>query len=401
LSSLSEIPGLSIAPRQAAGCRVFMGSAVPLVNCSFDNSGMITRIDSDTFAQTEQQNEFVTQGLIDIQVNGFAGVDFSNPKLTAVQMDHALVHLAASGVTCVLPTLITATETQFLSSLKALDKAVSDSNLGPLMVPGYHIEGPFLSPTEGCAGAHPASAMRPGSRQLITDLQAVSSRPILILTVAPEQDGVLDLIPFLTKQGITCAIGHTAASRTEIKAAIAAGATLSTHLGNGLPHALNKNENPLFSQLGEDALTASFIVDGIHIHQQSLQTYFRAKTLARSIIVTDAVSAAGAHLPPGFYTIGETRIERHADGTVRIPGSPYLAGSSVTMDQMVRNLMDWYGFSMDAILLLARDNPAQVVGNFANDLAVGNLANLVNWRSEDGALRVSETSIGPWTIRGD
>ena len=378
-----------------------MGSAVPLVNCSCDNYGMITRIDSDTFAQTEQQNEFVTQGLIDIQVNGFAGVDFSNPKLTAVQMDHALVHLAASGVTCVLPTLITATETQFLSSLKALDKAVSDSNLGPLMVPGYHIEGPFLSPTEGCAGAHPASAMRPGSRQLITDLQAVSSRPILILTVAPEQDGVLDLIPFLTKQGITCAIGHTAASRTEIKAAIAAGATLSTHLGNGLPHALNKNENPLFSQLGEDALTASFIVDGIHIHPQSLQTYFRAKTLARSIIVTDAVSAAGAHLPPGFYTIGETRIERHADGTVRIPGSPYLAGSSVTMDQMVRNLMDWYGFSMDAILLLARDNPAQVVGNFANDLAVGNLANLVNWRSEDGALRVSETSIGPWTIRGD
>ena len=78
-----------------------MGSAVPLVNCSFDNSGTITRIDSDTFAQTEQQNEFVTQGLIDIQVNGFAGVDFSNPKLTAVQMDHALVHLAASGVTCV------------------------------------------------------------------------------------------------------------------------------------------------------------------------------------------------------------------------------------------------------------------------------------------------------------
>ena len=86
---------------------------------------------------------------------------------------------------------------------------------------------------------------------------------------------------------------------------------------------------------------------------------------------------------------------------MRIPGSPYLAGSSVTMDQMVRNLMDWYGFSIDAILQLARDNPAKVVSNFAIDLAVGNLANLVNWRSEDGALRISETSIGPWTIRGD
>ena len=174
-------------PRQAASCKVFMGSAVPLVNCDFDNSGTITRIDCDAFTQTGQPNEFVTQGLVDIQVNGFAGVDFSNPGLTGAQMDHALAHLAASGVTCVLPTLITAAETEFISSLEALDKAVSDSDLGPLMVPGYHIEGPFLSPTDGCAGAHLASAMRPGSRQLITDLQTVSSRPILILTVAPEQ----------------------------------------------------------------------------------------------------------------------------------------------------------------------------------------------------------------------
>ena len=157
-----------MSPRQAASCQVFTGSAAPLVKCDFDNSGTITRTDYGAFAQTEQPNEFFTQGLVDIQVNGFAGVDFSNPGLTAVQMDHALAHLAASGVTCVLPTLITATENEFLNRLEALDKAVSDSDLGPLMVPGYHIEGPFLSPTDGCAGAHPASAMRPGSRQLIT-----------------------------------------------------------------------------------------------------------------------------------------------------------------------------------------------------------------------------------------
>lgn len=394
-----DISGLSVVPRRTAGCKVFIGSALPLVNCDIDETGTITGITSGAVAQAGHPDDIITQGLIDIQVNGFSGVDFNKPGLTSAQMDHALAHLAASGATCVLPTLITATETELLSNLAALDRAVSQSKLGPLMIPGYHIEGPFLSPIDGCAGAHPVNAMRPGSRQLITDLQAVSSRPILILTIAPEQEGVLDLIPFLTQQGVTCAIGHTAASRTEIKAAIAAGATLSTHLGNGLPHSLNKNENPLFSQLGEDTLTASFIVDGIHIHPQSLQTYFRAKTLARSIIVTDAVSAAGAHLQPGFYTIGETRIERHTDGSVRIPGATYLAGSSVTMDQMVRNLMDWYGFSMDDILLLARDNPAQVVGKSAGSLAVGNLANLVSWRNDGGALKISETSIGPWTIR--
>ena len=175
-----------MSPRQAASCEVFMGSDVPLVKCDFDNSGTISRVDYDA-AQTRQPNEFFTQGLVDLQVNGFAGVDFNNPELTAVEMDHALAHLAASGVTCVLPTLITATETELLSRIEALDKAVSDSNLGALMVPGYHIEGPFLSPTEGCAGAHPASAMRPGSRQLITNLQAVSSRPILILPSHPSK----------------------------------------------------------------------------------------------------------------------------------------------------------------------------------------------------------------------
>lgn len=366
--------------------------------CQVDRSGIVTAVHSQDTEIPDWQGEFVTRGLIDIQVNGFAGVDFNAPGLTGAKMDHALGHLAASGVTCVLPTLITAFEPRLTEQLAELDEAVSDSVLGPLMVAGYHIEGPFLSPDEGNSGAHPAAAMRPASKELVLRLQEISSRPLCIMTVAPEQAGVLDLIPFLIERGIACAIGHTSATRAQIDKAIVAGATLSTHLGNGLPHLLNKNENPLFSQLGRDELSASFIADGIHIHPESLQSYLRAKTRDHSIIVTDAVSAAGRDLEPGIYSLGGVEIERHEDGSVRIPGSTYLAGSSATMDQMVRNLMNWYGYSMPDILLMARENPSRFVGDFATDLEIGSSANFVRWLRKGDGVQVKETSIGPFII---
>jgi N-acetylglucosamine-6-phosphate deacetylase len=370
----------------------------PLI-CEVNRAGEIVKMEAEKEAQADWPTKFVTQGLIDIQVNGFAGIDFNSDTLSANDMDVALGALAASGVTIILPTLITAHEPELLARLARLDEAVTKSVLGPLMVPGYHIEGPFLSPKEGSSGAHPAAAMRAASRELVIKLEEISSLPLLIMTLAPEQEGVLDLIPFLVERGTICAIGHTAASRLDIDAAIRAGATLSTHLGNGLPHVLNKHENPLFSQLGRDELTASFIADGIHVHPETLKTYLRAKTLARTIIVTDAVSAAGADLEPGLYGLGKIKIERHDDGAVRIPGSAYLAGSSATMDQMVRNLMDWFGYSMDEILQIARANPSQIIGDFARLPQVGARADFVHWTNHDGQLQVMETFVGPWRIK--
>lgn len=364
-----------------------------------DDAGNICVMQHIDGTQPNQTKSLTTVGLTDIQVNGFAGIDFNSEDITSSRMDQALAHMATCGVTRVLPTLITAEEDVLVARLAQLDKAVSKSVLGPLMVSGYHIEGPFLSPKDGCSGAHPAAAMRAGSKLLVQRLMEVASRPLLVLTVAPEQDGVLKLIPFLLKQGITCAIGHSMASRSEIAAAIKAGATLSTHLGNGLPHVLNKNENPLLSQLGRDELTASFIADGIHVHPENLQSYIRAKTLDRTIIVTDAVSAAGPDLTPGKYSMGGTKIELHEDGSVRIPGSIYLAGSSATMDQMVRNLMKWYNYSMGDILRMTRKNPARTVAGFAPALKVSSSAEFVNWATVNGEMHVCETRIGPWRIR--
>ena len=391
--------GLNIEHIGAGNYLVADRSNKSATSYQIDETGHIASIKKTVNAQQSETKSFTTVGLTDIQVNGFAGIDFNSELITSSRMDEALAHMAICGVTRVLPTLITAEEDDLIARLGQLDKAVSTSVLGPRMVNGYHIEGPFLSPKDGCSGAHSAAAMRAGSKRLVQRLMDVTSRPILILTVAPEQDGVLELIPFLIEQGIACAIGHTMASRSEIAAAIKAGATLSTHLGNGLPHVLNKNENPLLSQLGHDELTASFIADGIHIHPENLQSYIRAKTLDRTIIVTDAVAAAGSDLAPGVYSMGGTEIERHEDGSVRIPGSIYLAGSSATMDQMVRNLMNWYNYSMPDILQITRENPARMVAGFAPALKVSSSAEFVKWETIDGELHVCETRIGPWSIR--
>jgi len=341
---------------------------------------------------------FVTEGLVDLQVNGFAGVDFNRPGITAEQLDFALAEMARTGVTSLLPTIITGRADIMVETLRSIDDAVSRSRLGPLMVKGYHVEGPFLSGEDGYSGAHSSEFMTAANIDLVDEIQSVASRPIRIMTVAPEVAGVIGLIQDLVARGIQVAIGHSAAKPDQIRAAIRSGATLSTHLGNGLPGKLHKTENPIFWQLAEDELTAMFIADGIHLPRAALQTMLRAKGLLRSILTTDAVAAAGLRTPPGTYTLGKTEIELSEDRSVRIPGSAYLAGSSVTMDQMVRNMVDWYDYSIPQILEMTQLNPARLlgfdVGNFATDQPV----QFVEWRPSSGGLRVARTHIGKFTI---
>ena len=164
-------------------------------------------------------------------------------------------------------------------------------------------------------------------------------RPILLLTLAPERPGAETLIDWARARGTLVAIGHSAARAAEVARAAELGAVLSTHLGNGLPHLLPKFDNPLLAQLAEDRLSASFIADGIHIPPFALRVLLRAKGLARSILVTDATAAAAA--PAGHYELAGMAIERAADGAVRVPGASVLAGSSLELDQAVRNVVAW------------------------------------------------------------
>lgn len=300
-----------------------------------------------------------SRGLIDLQVNGFAGVDFNSAALTPAAMDHALAAILRTGVTACLPTLITASAGDLAARFGALDAAVASARLGPVMVPGYHLEGPFLNPAPGYAGCHPPEAMVPGDPAMLARLQAGLRRPILLLTVAPEQPGAMDVICRARRHGIAVAIGHSAARAPDVAQAAALGATLSTHLGNALPQLLPKFDNPLLAQLAEDRLYASFIADGLHVPPFALKAMLGAKGLARAILVTDATAAAAA--PPGRYELAGMTIERAPDGSVRAPGASMLAGSSLELDQAVRNVVSWGIAPASDALRLATETPAAVL----------------------------------------
>ncbi|MBN9564360.1 MAG: amidohydrolase family protein [Alphaproteobacteria bacterium] len=301
----------------------------------------------------------LSAGLVDLQVNGFAGVDFNSTALTPDALDHALDAMLRTGVTTCLPTLITASEAALAARLAALDAAVADSRLGPLMVPGYHLEGPFLSARDGYTGCHPPEAMVAPNAGLIERIEAGLRRPILLLTLAPELAGAEALIRWCRARGKIVALGHTAAGPAEIAAAVAAGATLSTHLGNAAARIQHKFDNPITAQLAEDGLAASFIADGLHVPPFALKAMIRAKGFSRSILVTDATAAAAA--PAGRYDFAGMTVERTAAGEVRAPCSAVLAGSALTLDQAVRNLAVWGIAGADEAIRMASDHPARAL----------------------------------------
>ncbi|MBT3359220.1 MAG: N-acetylglucosamine-6-phosphate deacetylase [Rhodospirillales bacterium] len=342
-----------------------------------------------------KEDDQTTLGLVDVQVNGFAGVDFNSDGLTAEELDCALTAMLATGVTRCLPTIITAAPDRLRARLVALDTAVRESRLGPWMVDGIHLEGPFLSPEDGYAGCHPTEAMRPPSLEVFDKLTANLAAPVRLITVAPELDGAIPFIEALSRRGTVVALGHSSATHDVVKHAADAGARMSTHLGNAISHLLEKNNNTLFAQLGEDRLAAGFIADGAHIPPYMLQSWIRAKEPRRTVLVTDATAAAAAE--PGMYTLGDLGIERGDDGVVREPGSPYLAGSSATLDGCIRNVMRWFGYDFAAAFAMARNHPLSIL-NLPTAPAVGDAAEFVRWSREGDEWRVIASRIGPWQV---
>jgi N-acetylglucosamine-6-phosphate deacetylase len=292
-------------------------------------------------------------GLFDLQVNGFAGVDFNRPGVAAGDLDHAAEAMRATGVTRFLPTLITAPLESFSACARTLARWKH-----PSMV-GIHAEGPYISPTEA-RGAHPPAHIIPASVDDFRRRQEAAEGRIVLVTVAPEVLGGLELIEHLVDEGVKVAIGHSNADPAQVRDAVRAGATLSTHLGNGCAPGLPRHPNLIWEQLAADELTACFIVDGHHLPAATLKSMVRAKTPARTALVTDAT--AGAAAPPGRYGIGELQIERGVDGRVVLPGTPKLAGSALTLDAAVARAVRETGLPIQDVLPMASTIPAASMG---------------------------------------
>jgi N-acetylglucosamine-6-phosphate deacetylase len=293
-------------------------------------------------------------GFVDLQVNGFAGVDFNGPDLSADRVSEALERMRATGVTRCLPTLITSSFDRFAASARVLS-AVADPAIA-----GIHMEGPYISPEDGARGAHPREHVRPAAIDDFNRRQDAARGRIALVTIAAEAPGATTLIEHLVASGVRVALGHTAATPLQIADAIAAGATLATHLGNGCAQMLPRHPNVIWELLAADTVFASLIVDGHHLPPSTVKAMVRAKDPRWTILVTDAIAAAGS--PPGEYTIGGVTTVLGEDGRVSLPGTPYLAGSSLTMDRAVANTVRFTGLSIDRVIPMASSIPASFLG---------------------------------------
>eukprot|EP01037_Dinobryon_pediforme_P002140 gene2140-2177_t len=297
-------------------------------------------------------------GLVDLQVNGFAGVDFNAGVFGDGDIETAMLALRATGVTCLLPTIITATQDDLRARFAALDDAISRCPMASAMCPGYHLEGPFLNPADGYAGCHPPGCMTTPDYALVEALERGLTRPILLITIASELPGAEAFIRQARAAGKLVAIGHSATDFDTAERAADAGATLATHLGNGLPQILPKLANPIMAQLAEDRLFACFIADGLHIPPPALKVLIRAAG-ARAVLVSDAVAAAAG--PEGTYPFAGMRVHRDALGTVSIPGQAGLAGSSLCLDAAIRNLVAWGIAVPEQAVAMASTRPARLL----------------------------------------
>lgn len=281
----------------------------------------------------------------DLQVNGFAGVDFQDPALTQAQLRHAVDALLRHRTGEILLTLITDRIDALAAKLAQIERyRAADSVIAGVVV-GYHLEGPHMSALPGYFGAHPRELMTPPDGAAFDRLQAAANGRVRLVTIAPELPGSPEYIAHVRAAGARVAIGHSNASDAEIDAAIAAGLTLCTHLGNGVPMELPRHDNIIQRLLARDELTAVFIPDGLHVPPRVLKNFVRAKPRDRVLFTTDCMAAAGAG--PGRFRIGRLEIEVGADGVVREPGKPNFAGSSLTMDVAAVNVSAWLGWSAE------------------------------------------------------
>ena len=338
---------------------------------------------------------YLAPGFIDLQVNGFAGVDYNSPETPHEEIRRSLRVQFATGTTRLFPTVITGSREGMLGSLRNLYAAKLALAEG-VAIEGFHVEGPHIAGEDGPRGAHPKQHVRPPDVDEYRRWQEVTNGLVKLVTIAPEWPGAPNYIEALVGEGVTVAIGHSAAAREHIQAAVSAGATLSTHLGNGAHAVMPRHPNYLWEQLAEDRLNADFIVDGIHIGEAFLKVALRAKGIERSILVTDASSPAGAK--PGRYMLGDQAVDLTEDDRVVLAGQTRLAGSALKMHRGVENLMRSAGLSLAEALTMATRNPARVgrISGRQRGLTAGDRADFVVFDFDAAAksVRIRETWIG-------
>lgn len=315
---------------------------------------------------------------VDLQVNGYRGINFSGPDITLDDVLHVGELLSGQGVAAYCPTVITSSIETYRRNLPLIAAAAcqdsgsfedtgsskaagSATGNNRAKILGVHLEGPFISPADGPRGIHQAEFVRAPDIELYEELKELCDGSLALITIAPDQPGAIELIGHITGHSDTVvSIGHHLASQEQIEAAVDAGARAATHVGNGLPSMLHRHENPLWTILAEDRLTAFFIGDGFHLPPTLIEVLFRTKTPERLILTSDLMHFGG--LEPGSYTLGDLDISFEKNGKLHNAGSEQLAGAALPINRCAEYLHTRLGISEEIIHKIAWVNPLKLLG---------------------------------------
>jgi N-acetylglucosamine-6-phosphate deacetylase len=356
--------------------------------------GMIHEVRKVTWLPEKSRNLIIAPGFIDNQVNGYAGVSFTfgGGELTPDGVRLVTRELWKTGVTTYLPTLTTNSNELLLKNFSVLARSVSDPEiLGS--IPGFHLEGPFISPVDGFRGAHPQRFVRPPDWNEFTELNRTAGNKILQVTVAPEIEGAMDFISKCRDNGIIVALGHHNGDATSISGAIDRGARIATHLGNGCANTINRHLNPLWPQLSDDRLMISIIGDGFHLNPDEIKVFYKVKGPDKTIITSDVTSYAS--LPPGkFINIEGDTLEITPEGMVKYPAQNVLAGSASPLKKGIANVMKVTGCSLEEAVNMVTRNPARLYGfDDRGTIEKGKRADIVLFRIVDNEIIIDKTFV--------
>lgn len=349
--------------------------------------GKITQVDT-----VERSGWNVSPGFIDMQLNGFHGVDFCGDDLTAEEAVSSLPWIWKTGCTTFCATVITNTFEKQTRSFRVLEEARAQDRRFAATVPCYHQEGPYISNGPSHGAHNPLFAKAPDWDEF-SRLQEAANGHIGMVTLAPEWPGTAGFIRKAVDSGVLVSIGHTDCAAEDVRRAVDAGATMSTHLGNGCPQMIHRHLFPIWAQLGEDRLTAGLIPDLFHLPAEVLRVFLRVKTLERCVLVTDAVHVAG--LAPGRYMLGDSPVDLDAAGKVTAHRGGGLGGSSVAMNDAIWRFAKATGVSIEDAIGCVTRVPARLLGRYPLCSAVepGQPANLVSWRATDTGVEVKQVMV--------
>lgn len=311
--------------------------------------------------------QWVVPGFVDIHCHGGGGESFTKPDPEKVR--RAVTAHRRHGTTTMLASLVSRPVPELVEQVAGLAELVSDG-----MIDGIHLEGPFLSSAR--CGAHDPSILRPPDPDSVAALLAAGKGTIRMVTIAPELDGALHAVKRLVSAGVLAAIGHTDATEAEVVPAIDAGASVATHLFNGMRPLHHREPGPIGTLLDDERVTVELICDLVHVHPSVLRMAARHAGMERTVLITDAIAAAG--VGDGVYDVGGLAVTV-TDGVPTLAGGASLAGSTLTMDAAFRNLVRGCGLSVREAVAATSTQPAELLGlsKVTGRLAAGLAADLV------------------------